>query len=418
MRVRDVFTPGSFPTVTFVNEHLKEKEQILKDALEVGSTIISLSGPSKSGKTVFVENVIGRESLIHVTGAGVDTPSKLWERVFDFIGTPIEVKKMDEKSFQGTISGKIGGDAGIFVRGKGEVSSSGAWSSKSADTGSYIYDHLQLLIRELRGTDFTLFIDDFHYISKDAKVEIAQQIKEAIRNNVRIICASVPYHSDDAIRANSDLRGRVTGLDFDYWKPEVLAHIARKGFAELNVKYEDIFIDKIIHEAAGSPQLMQSICLNTCLEANIREKGIGLTELPIKPRFLPRVCNRTAMSADYSSIVEKMKEGPKTRGTIRNSYVLKDGSQSDVYAVVLRAIASDPPELTFRYSDLFDRINSLCHSDTPSGSSVTGACYHMSNIANGAANQLIIEWDGDNDVLDILDPYLLFYLRWVEFSKS
>lgn len=41
----------------------------------------------------------------------------------------------------------------------------------------------------------------------------------------------------------------------------------------------------------------------------------------------------------------------------------------------------------------------------------------MSNIANGAANQLIIEWDSDNDVLDILDPYLLFYLRWVEFSK-
>lgn len=316
MRVRDVFTPGSFPTVTFVNEHLKDKEQILKDALDVGSTIISLSGPSKSGKTVFVENVVGRESLIHVTGAGVDTPKKLWERVFDFIGTPLDVKRMNEKSFQGTVSGKIGGDAGIFVRGKGEVGSSGTWASKNSDIESYSCDYLQLLIRELRDTDFTLFIDDFHYIAKDAKVEISQQIKEAIRNNVRIICASVPYHSDDAIRANSDLRGRVTGLDFDYWKPEVLAHIARKGFAELNVKYENVFIDKIIHEAAGSPQLMQSICLNTCFEANIREKGSGLTELPIKPKFLPRVCNRTAMSADYSSIVEKMKEGPKTRGTI------------------------------------------------------------------------------------------------------
>lgn len=49
----------------------------------------------------------------------------------------------------------------------------------------------------------------------------------------------------------------------------------------------------------------------------------------------------------------------------------------------------------------------------PSGSSVTGACQHAAAIANssvGTGN--IVEWDSENDVFDIRDPYFLFYLRW------
>jgi len=38
---------------------------------------LALSGPSKSGKTVFVEKVVGKDNLIHVTGSGIDSPGKL-----------------------------------------------------------------------------------------------------------------------------------------------------------------------------------------------------------------------------------------------------------------------------------------------------------------------------------------------------
>ncbi|MCV5427633.1 hypothetical protein OFM81_32745, partial [Escherichia coli] len=59
------------------------------------------------------------------------------------------------------------------------------------------------------------------------------------------------------------------------------------------------------------------------------------------------------------------------------------------------------------------RVTSLCHGDSPSGSSITSACQHSTAIANDAANSSIIEWDQESDVLDIRDPYLLFYLRWI-----
>ena len=116
MRTREIFTPGRFPTWTYVDDHLKDKEDQLRDTIEDGSMLVSISGPSKSGKTVFVENVLGRENLIQVTGAGVKTPSDLWLRVFDIIGTPIERSSNTSSTKSGTIGGKVGGEGGTDDR--------------------------------------------------------------------------------------------------------------------------------------------------------------------------------------------------------------------------------------------------------------------------------------------------------------
>lgn len=67
MRTTEVFTPNKLPGVTFVDDHLKEKERYLLESLQAGPGVISLSGPSKSGKTVFIEKTIGRDRLLQVT---------------------------------------------------------------------------------------------------------------------------------------------------------------------------------------------------------------------------------------------------------------------------------------------------------------------------------------------------------------
>lgn len=125
----------------------------------------------------------------------------------------------------------------ILAKTKAELSGTGTYTSVSGEAANKAIDHLQLLIEELGGSDFVVFIDDFNYVPREVQREVAQQIKEAIRNNVKLICASVPYHSDDVIRGNPDLRGRVYFIDFDYWKADVLEKIASKGFNELNVEF-------------------------------------------------------------------------------------------------------------------------------------------------------------------------------------
>jgi hypothetical protein len=413
MRATEVFTPGKLPGVTYIDDHLKDHSQALTDALDTSAVVISLAGPSKSGKTVFIEKNIGKDRLIQVTGAGITEANKLWDRVFDIVGTPIAMRSTTANSFEGTLGGKVSGGAAVLA--SGELSASGTWANSKSEQTEVSVDYLQLLIRELSDTGLVVFIDDFHYIPRAVQVEISNQIKEAIRNGVIFVVASVPYRSDDAIRANPDLRGRTIKLDFDYWQPEELAKIASQGFSALLANASPAYIHALASEAAGSPQLMQSLCLTTCFENNLREVQAISSAIASDQDAISRVCSRTAATSDYSSTVAKMKDGPKTRGQDRKAYLTRDGAVLDVYPLILRAISLNPPELTQRYPNLQRRIQSICANEQPSGSSVTGACSHIASIANDSENRSIIEWDAESDVLDMRDPYLLFYLRWSEW---
>lgn len=415
MKINEIFTPGKFPTWTFIDDHLIEKSQQLNDILDDGAMLISISGPSKSGKTVFVENILGKERLIQVTGAGVTKPEDLWLRVFSIIGTPIPGITTSITSKAGTLGGKASGSAGIIVaKGAAEISASGTYTSTSSQAESTPVDYLSKLISELKDTDFVVFIDDFHYIQSDVQNQLARQIKEAIRHGVKFICASVPYHSDDVIRSNPDLRGRIFSIDFEYWGEDVLKKIAFKGFTKANINYRQPFIDRLVAESAGSPQLMQYLCLNTCYELSVRTIPEECVDLLNSDELFEKICKRTVLSTDYSSIVDLMIEGPKTRGSDRKFYQSIYEWQGDVYKLLLKAISLDPPQLNFRYQPLVDRINSICIGDSPSGSSITSACFHSTSIANNTATDNIVEWDGEHDVFDIRDPYLLFFLRWSE----
>ncbi len=315
MRATEVFTPGKLPEVTYVDDHLRSRAQVLQDAIEMGAAVVSLSGPSKSGKTVFIEKNLGKDRLLQVTGAGIDSPGKLWDRVFDLIGTPVSKRSTGQSGFQGALAGKISAEAGILFSAKGELGGTGTWSNNTTQQNDFSVDYLQLLIRELAGTGLVVFIDDFHYIPKNVQAEISNQIKEAIRSDVRFVCASVPYHSDDAIRANPDLRGRAIKLDFNYWDAAELTKIARRGFDALNMIVQDSYIEALASEAAGSPQLMQALCLNTCFEEDIRERKATPIKINSSLDTIKKVCERTALTSDYSSTINKMKEGSENSWT-------------------------------------------------------------------------------------------------------
>jgi transposase len=72
-RATEVFTPTTVPTFTYVDRSTKRLEERLRQAFEIPRMVISLSGPSKSGKTVLVNKVVEKGHLIPVSGASVRT---------------------------------------------------------------------------------------------------------------------------------------------------------------------------------------------------------------------------------------------------------------------------------------------------------------------------------------------------------
>ena len=269
------------------------------------------------------------------------------------------------------------------------------------------------MVDEIANSDFVVLLDDFHYMDRAVQESAAKAIKEAVRLGIKVCTAAVWHRGDDVVRANPELRGRVRSIDLSYWKPAELRLIAEEGFNALNVKIPESILEKLTIEAAGSPQLMQQICLQTCFFIGARERQVVPRRFDLSDDQCKDILEQTSATTDFRSLVDVLDAGPKTRGTERKTYRFTDGSEGDVYRCVLKALAADPPKLSFQYDELLARTERVCQADPPVGSSVVGTCLHMGKLAlDRFPHERVIDWDEQKQIFDIPDPYLLFYLRW------
>ena len=282
----EVFTPNDIPTFSYVERKARRFEERLRDSLSIPKMIVSLSGPSKSGKTVLVKKVIDEDSLIPLSGATIRSADALWANVLNWMSVPGERVETSGSRWKSDVTTKAGGGLNIplVAQAKAEIGGSTGTETTSEVKNTFKMGGLQQVVSEIAGSTFTVFVDDFHYIPKDVQKELGQQIKEAAESGVRIVMASVPHRADDVVRSNTELRGRVTAIDTDYWKEEELAQIAYQGFQELHMDIAPSIMQRLTTELFGSPQLMQAIGLNFCFETGIKET------LPTQRRIRNGLC--------------------------------------------------------------------------------------------------------------------------------
>lgn len=414
LTAHDVFTPSSFPEHTYVVRGDEDLEDKLRFALKTKGQIVSLSGPSKSGKTVLVEKVVGKDKLVPVVGAGVLAPDQVWTRVLDWIDAPAD--ETAQKSWQLSTGARVGAKAEtdvVIASGEASGDLSTRFTRRNTGTERKKRRGLEQVIEELAGTDFVVLVDDFHYMPRDVRIEVAKQLKEAARRDVKIVTAAVPHRADDVIRANPELQGRVTVIDVAYWRTRDLALIAKSGFEALNVDIEAASADRLAQQAAGSPQLMQALSLYACFVLGTLDRMPKRVSERLKDEDHVKACRLTSTIADFRTLVDALEVGPRARSGDRKTYTFTDGTSGDVYRAILKAIAEEPLALAFGYDEVLRRVRLLCDGEAPAGSSVTGACAHMARLAEEQMpTARVLTWDERDQILEIPDPYLSFYLRW------
>ncbi len=411
----EVFTPTSFPTYTYVQRDELHHERLLREWTRSSTQIASVSGPSKAGKTVLVQRVVGEGNLITVSGASVRAPDQLWDRVLDWYGEPHAMTASSAASTTDTHSSERAVNLGVSGTGASHKRAEGGNAGATDTTQATVNRRgLVQVVAELAHTATTLLVDDFHYIPAAIQSDVAQQLKDASSRGVRICVASVPHRADNIVRALPELRGRVLAIDLDYWSKRDLLAIPRLGYAHLGLQLEEDALAAFAAEAAGSPQLMQSICLWTCNHLGVHEPVVPARAVALDAAARKQILFLTSCTVDFRSLVRALVAGPKTRPGERRSYTYQDGRTGDVYATVMRAIALDPPRLTLTYAELGERLEQVCKGDSPDGASVVRTCLALSQIAGAFAAPTgpSLEWDEQEQVLVLPDPYLLFYLRW------
>lgn len=412
-----VFTPTSPPTVTYVDRHWNGRrlEDLLRLGLATKGQLVSLAGPSKSGKTVLVERV-AKDYLIPISGGGIRSSSDLWQRVMAWVNAPTSITSTS--TYQGgskaTASAEVGAKLPV-VEGKTGGSAEQNSSVMQAVTSTQSPDLVEKVRRELAESEFVLFIDDFHYIDRPAQAEIAQQLKYLASAGVKLVVASVPFRGDDVVRSNAELQGRLLRVDTPNWTPAEIQAIGRNGFEKLGLSVSESQIKQLQTEACESPQLMQSICLALARAMMLAGKTVT------SKADINDALTFAALTVDFRNLTKALDQGAKTRGTERKVYTMLDGTSGDVYRVVLKALSSDPPRLNFSYPQLMERVAEICQGDQPTGSSVAGTCEQLKKLAEAVVGQSSpgeVDWDSSLQMFDFPNPFFLYFLRWSGLLKE
>lgn len=382
-----VFSAATFPEYTYVNRKSSGDftyEERLKMALEQMGYLIVIDGPSKIGKTVLCEAVIGRDRLVAMTGNDFKGENDFWTVVAKKVDIPL--------------SGEVQNESAVY--GQGE--------QVGTKYTSQYQTNKERVMRFFLENKKVILLDDFHYADEKMQHDAVCQLKEAIRYDLKAVIVSLPHRVDETVKNNPDLQGRIMNITMKPWKSDELAEIPGKGFFMLGVSAGQDLIDRLVMECIDSPQTMQSICEN--IGYYISEDRI------LKDEDITKSCYLRADFLTYQELYAKLLAGPSSRGQKRAVYYLKDGSEVDRYGLVLEALRKDPPLKSITISEIYERAKKILDQTKEMPKLTTqiirGTMKSMFSILEESGYEADRVFDWKENVLTFREPLFLFYLRW------
>ena len=417
MEMVDVFTAGGLPSVTY---HVRDNlglERKLTQRLKVGGKVISMTGPTKIGKTVLWKKVIPEDKRVFVPGGNIREEIDVWNHILSELGyhsswteeqsNEEETKKGDSvgAGVQGTVLGVIKLKTDYkHTHTKGEKQ-----SAKTAK--SFSVSPIQTAINLLVENDLVLVIDDFHYIDREIQTRVIRAIKEPITTGLRVLICAVPHRDHDALKAERDMAGRGFQIPVAPWESIDLKEIAEKGFNALNLTCSPEIIDTFVQESYKSPHLMQEFCLTLCFENSIEEEQQNPTQLQAPSNydaFFEEIVN----SSTSKEIYEKLLEGPNNRD--RKTRYFKNGSEGDIYTAVMHALADLLDSSAISPDVIKRKLQEILEpSSVPNINSIKTVLQKMSDIARDTVDGEP-PVDYQDNLLHVVDPFFSFYLKWCE----
>ncbi|NUN63557.1 hypothetical protein HCU40_02070 [Pseudanabaena biceps] len=409
VKLSDVFVAGGFPSITYIARDEYQLESTMEDYLDARYKLLSISGSTKSGKTVLVRKTIPKRDSFWISGGQVIDLNSFWEMVLEKTGGYTSLSETTSNN-ENTVSGRemtasikplgMGGDL------KSQFNESEQHGS-SQTLGRTIPSALSA-INQLMSHMLPLVVDDFHYIDKSVQQSIVRSLKDPIFEGLPIILITVPHRAFDVMRVEKEMTGRVKQLQIPAWQTSELERIAELGFNALNVHCDSSLIKKMTREAFESPHLMQDFCAALCRANGVRETQTKVLKLQEPEDWQTFLRN---MASDTSKLAfERLAIGPRQR-TDRIRRTLVNDETCDIYVAILFAIASTGPQTRLSYEDIRSGLRTVLKDEIPQSHEVTRILEKMSEIARGEIDgEPVVDWDGS--YLYISDPFFAYYLRW------
>ncbi len=430
-KISDVFVPGKLPVHTYNPRADLQLEQHVQDFVDEGGAILTVAGPTKTGKSILLRRVL--QAPIWLDGQGIDSVEHLWALVADRLQvfTQLDV----EQAATDTGGARFAGEAGI---GLAKLTAEGQYNvAETAGRRFGVERPLVAVVKEvIAASGRPLVIDDFHFIDRSVQREIVRALKPLALHGVPIIFVSISHRVQDVVSAEPDMTGRVVPLTVSPWSVDELQFIAREGFRVLNLEDSgESLADRLARESYGSPHLMQKFCRELC-----KSNGFRVSRPKRMPLRAPSSWSDFfASQADAASRnwFERLLNGPQERGNKRNKWQIVGNGALDGYGLTLLAISKTGPKLTLTKDEIRAAVATHVAGTGPAAQQTTRVLQNLSRIAAKRMTdpapteeeleqttgteveslpdvQPVLEYmdDDPNSKLHIADPFFAFFLRW------
>lgn len=411
MRYSEIFVPGGFPRYTYNPRASRRLEERLAEVADNLCKLSTVTGHTKSGKTVLVRGAYPPDQAIWVDGGTVGEEEDFWSTI-------IEQLELFQDASEGSVSGRsneIGtegtAEANFLVaKGRAKLSAITGESRGTTISQTRTVSSRVTALAGLREAHLPLVVDDFHYIPRDLQGSLVRALKSPIFDGLPVVLIAIPHRRYDALKVEKEMTGRLHPIDIPLWEEDELGYIPRTGFPLLNCAISDNAVISFSHEAIGSPHLVQDFCRALCRQNGIKTDADGQDIAPSEAE-LKEVYSEVAETIGRP-IFEKLARGPRQR-TDRIPRKLKNGNEVDIYGLVLHALAHIRPGLvTIEYEELRAAIREVA-IDAPQLHEVARVLRHMASIAaSDESSTPVIDFEENEKILHVTDPFFAFYLRW------
>jgi hypothetical protein len=418
VRYQQVFVPGGFPEHTYNPRTALNLEHRLSESKYNLCKLVTVTGQTKSGKTVLARRVFPQQDAVWVDGGAAATEDSFWQNVIARLGLYQSKEEQASKGVSGTLHavGKAGANF-IVAQGSGEVGGEIGSSRESGVKKSQSLPPSLVAQAGLRDRKMPLVIDDFHYLPREVQGGIIRALKPLIFDGVPVAIIAIPHRRYDSLKVEKEMTGRIAQIEIPTWTENELRFIPDTGFNLLSSRISNDVTQRLAQEAIGSPHLMQDFCRSICKLYDPAEHGLS-SDLPISQGRLESVFREVAETIGRP-IFEKLARGPRQRSD-RVQRQLKSGQTVDIYQLVLHALAQIRPGLvTLEYEDLRSAIKEVSASRIPQLQEVARVLKHMATIAaSDQSSTPVIDFEEQEKKLHITDPFFAFYLRWGELAAA
>ncbi len=410
-RAKQVFIPGGQPTFTYNPRVELKLEESLEESKDNLCKLVMMTGSTKSGKTVLTNKVFPRTQSIWFDGGAFSSEYDFWLEIAQQLDVYIDESTSESRDKTTQAVAKAGIEKQLVLfKPKIEATVSNATKKGNAKSQSRKGNPKTIALQALRDSNKPLIIDDFHYLPREQQAQLVRAVKALIFEGLPVIFIAIPHRKLDAVKVEREMTGRIETITIPPWKSEELVEIPKIGFPLLNMQVTEQVTERLAEEAIGSPHLMQEFCREICKTHNVYET---LDDKLVIDKIEEELLFQSVAQNTGKVIFEKLSKGPRQRAD-RVQRQLANGDTTDIYGLVLHALAQLRPGLdTIKYETLRAAIRVVSTGPQPQAHEVTRVLDKMSQIAaSDESSTPVIDWEKEDRILHITDPFFAFYLRW------